>query len=155
MAHTDSDDTGFDRGFLSRLIAHHQSPIEMAQIALERAEHAELRELAQTIIRVQGAEQDRIRGWLAQWYPGASGDAAETDMSAVETQLETLRRAQPFDRAFIDAMIPDHQEAIQEAQTALERAEHPEVRDLAQNVVTSQQQEIDRMRAWRASWYGV
>lgn len=155
MTHTQAHDADFDRGFLSRLIAHHGGAIDMARVALDRAEHPELRQLAQNIIDAQQAEQIKMRAWLDQWYPNHADDMGGMDMSAMNEELATLRQAQPFDRAFIDAMVPDHEAAIREAQTALDRAERAEVRELAQNVVTSQQGEIDQMRAWRAAWYGA
>src|SRR5690606_23166284 len=39
-----------DTAFLEEMIRHHQGAIDMAQLALERATHAELRELARDII---------------------------------------------------------------------------------------------------------
>jgi len=45
-----------DRAFLEEMIGHHQGAIDMAQVALERAEHAELRELARDVIVVQAQE---------------------------------------------------------------------------------------------------
>jgi uncharacterized protein (DUF305 family) len=58
-----------------------------------------------------------------------------------------------FDRAFIDAMIPHHQSAIDAARIALQDAERPEIRTLAQEVIDAQQLEIDEMSAWREAWY--
>ena len=60
---------------------------------------------------------------------------------------------QDFDLMFIDLMIPHHESAIAMAQIALVRGEHPEIRDLAQQIITSQQAEINQMKAWRDAWY--
>jgi uncharacterized protein (DUF305 family) len=60
-----------------------------------------------------------------------------------------------FDLAFIDAMIPHHQSAIMMAQVALERAEHPELKSLAQAIVDAQRREIEQMQAWREAWSGA
>ena len=40
-----------------------------------------------------------------------------------------------FDLMFIDTMIPHHEAAIAMAQAALTRGEHPEIRDLAQEII--------------------
>ncbi len=61
--------------------------------------------------------------------------------------------SEDFDLMFIDMMIPHHESAIVMAKIALIRGDHPEVRDLAQSIITSQQAEIDQMRAWRDAWY--
>jgi uncharacterized protein (DUF305 family) len=67
----------------------------------------------------------------------------------------TTSSSVPFDRAFIDAMVPHHRSAIEMAKVA-QRAglSSPELNGIALNIIDSQQQEIDRMLAWREKWYG-
>jgi uncharacterized protein (DUF305 family) len=60
-----------------------------------------------------------------------------------------------FDLAFIDAMTPHHQSAIAMAQVALARADHPELRALAEEIIAAQQREIGQMQEWRAAWAGT
>jgi uncharacterized protein (DUF305 family) len=43
----------------------------MAQVALSRAEHPEIRTLAEDIIASQSAEIEQMRSWRDQWYPDA------------------------------------------------------------------------------------
>ena len=59
----------------------------------------------------------------------------------------------PFDAQFIDSMIVHHNGAITMAQQALTESERPEIKELAQNIISSQQQEVDRMTTWRKEWY--
>ena len=61
----------------------------------------------------------------------------------------------PFDRAFIDTMVPPHRSAIAMANAALEAGlQALELRTIAQAIVAGQQDEIDRMIDWRRQWYG-
>jgi len=53
-----------------------------------------------------------------------------------------------FDRMFLQMMIPHHESAIAMAQQALAQAEHPEIKTLAQNIVTTQHAEIAEMRGY-------
>jgi uncharacterized protein (DUF305 family) len=46
------------------------------------------------------------------------------------------------DKAFIDAMVPHHQGAIEMARVALRNAEHEEIQELSRNIVSTQQSEI-------------
>jgi uncharacterized protein (DUF305 family) len=46
---------------------------------------------------------------------------------------------------FITMMIPHHEDAIAMANMALTRAEHPEIKQLAKNIKTSQSQEIEQI----------
>jgi uncharacterized protein (DUF305 family) len=55
-----------DAMFLQMMIPHHQLAIDMSEEALDEAEHAELRELAQTIIDEQAAEIELMRGYLEE-----------------------------------------------------------------------------------------
>lgn len=57
----------------------------------------------------------------------------------------------PYDALFIDSMIMHHEGAIVMARQALEAAERPEIRQLAEAIISAQQREIDEMRAWRAA----
>jgi uncharacterized protein (DUF305 family) len=59
----------------------------------------------------------------------------------------------PYDAAFIDSMIVHHESAIAMAQQALQQAERPEVKTLAQAIVSAQEAEITQLREWRAAWY--
>lgn len=58
----------FDKAFLSEMIAHHQGAVEMAEAALENAEHRELKDVANVIISAQTAEIEQMRGWQKDWY---------------------------------------------------------------------------------------
>jgi uncharacterized protein (DUF305 family) len=61
----------------------------------------------------------------------------------------------PFDRAFIDAMVPHHREAIEMAEAAKARGlTQPDLNKIASDIIVSQQREIDQMLGWRRQWFG-
>jgi uncharacterized protein (DUF305 family) len=61
----------------------------------------------------------------------------------------------PFDRAFIDAMVPHHRDAIEMAEAAKGRGlTQPDLDGIASDIIASQQREIDQMLAWREEWFG-
>jgi uncharacterized protein (DUF305 family) len=66
---------------------------------------------------------------------------------------QKLANKEPFDKAFIDAMIPHHQSAIEMAQVAREKSRNSRIKELAENIVSAQQTEIEQMKAWREQWY--
>jgi uncharacterized protein (DUF305 family) len=51
-------------------------------------------------------------------------------------------------------MIPHHEGAVTMAEEALEKSDRPEIQQLAQEIINSQQSEIDQMNQWQQSWYG-
>ena len=57
------------------------------------------------------------------------------------------------DLLFLDGMIVHHQGAVDMANEALEQAQRPEVRLLAQNIVAAQTSEIAELQAWRDAWF--
>ena len=61
----------FDLMFIDMMIPHHTSAVAMAEVALPRAEHPELRALAEAIIASQSAEIEQMQAWREQWFPGA------------------------------------------------------------------------------------
>lgn len=54
--------------FMSMMVMHHQSAIEMAEMAMSRTAHEEVRMLAEDVIRTQSEEQQRMNAWLQAWY---------------------------------------------------------------------------------------
>lgn len=59
------------------------------------------------------------------------------------------------EREFIEHMIPHHEEAVMTAKEVLARGgTTPEVRALAEAIITAQEKEIADMKTWYAAWYG-
>jgi uncharacterized protein (DUF305 family) len=164
----------FDRQFIDMMVPHHQGAVEMARIAQARGQRPEVTELAAAIIRAQEDEIARLKGWRRAWFgsdqtppldkmpmvPGMGGGHAMGERSGgtmdMAADVESLRQAgEPFDRAFIDAMIPHHESAIAAAKAAETRAERPEIKTLAKAIIADQQREIEQMKAWRAAWFGA
>lgn len=56
---------------------------------------------------------------------------------------------------FMEGMIDHHQMALDMAQDCLNKATTQAVRTLCQNVIDAQTPEIELLRGWLASWYGV
>jgi uncharacterized protein (DUF305 family)/uncharacterized cupredoxin-like copper-binding protein len=103
--------------------------------------------------------ESMMQGMPAMTTPAARGMGA---MGSTMTMLDPHAGATalctasgPFDEAFLRMMIPHHQSAVAMAQVALDRATHPEIKQLAQGIVDSQQREIAQMQEWRTAWYGA
>ncbi|HAU2406562.1 TPA: DUF305 domain-containing protein [Legionella pneumophila] len=59
-----------------------------------------------------------------------------------------------YDKRFIDLMIAHHESGIMMAKDALKNATHPEIKEMAQKVITAQEKEIEQLKNWRSQWYG-
>ena len=60
----------------------------------------------------------------------------------------------PYELQFLDTMIAHHTGAIDMAQLVATRAQHPELKQLAKNIIADQQKEIAQMKEWRRMWFG-
>jgi uncharacterized protein (DUF305 family) len=145
-----------DKAFIDAMVPHHQGAIAMAEVALENAEHEEIIQLSRNIISTQRAEIEELKAIKQQEF-GTS--KVPMEMSAREMQMmgmmdpDALANRDPFDKAFIDAMIPHHQSAIDMAEVANEKSENQRIKELAQNIVSAQKREIEQMKGWRREWY--
>jgi len=84
---------------------------------------------------------------------GCGGD--DDDEQAAGDQQTVGSRQAPFDRAFIDAMVPHHRAAIEMAEAAKARGlTQPDLDKIASDIIVSQQREIDQMLGWREQWFG-
>lgn len=75
-------------------------------------------------------------------------------MASMTASLEG-RTGAAFDRAFIEGMIVHHEGAVAMAEQALQRAEHEELKQMANEIISAQTREIATMQGWLEAWYGV
>lgn len=121
----------------------------MAKDALNKAEKLEIKTLAQAILKAQDAEIKQMQGWRKQWY----ADVKDTGgMSMDMGPMAVKDGPEPYDIRFIDAMIPHHASAVAMATLALQKAEKPEIKTLAEAILKAQTAEIEQMTQWRAAW---
>lgn len=147
--------SGTDRAFTASMTPHHKSAVAMARIAKERSRRPEILALADDIITAQDAEISQMRsidGRLAA--AGAPKGKLEGASMMGMGDEASLKTAKPFDRAFIDMMIPHHQGAIQMARSELATGSDAETKKLASAIITAQTSEIEKMNRYRKAWFG-
>jgi uncharacterized protein (DUF305 family) len=146
-----------DKAFIDAMVPHHQGAIATAQVALENAEHEEIKELSRNIVSTQQSEIEELKSIKKEEF-----GTSEVPMEMNSTQMrgmgvmmdpQELANQEPFDKAFIDAMIPHHQSAIEMALVAREKSKNPQIKELAENIINAQQTEIEQMKQWREQWY--
>jgi uncharacterized protein (DUF305 family) len=143
-----------DAAFVDSMVPHHEGAVEMAEVGLENAEHEEIRQLSQNIIDSQRAEIEKF-GRIREGLDGPTTEMSEEDMSmmGMMDDPQQLANEDPFDKAFIDNMIPHHRSAIAMAEVVVKESEDPEIREIANDIVSAQEREIGQMKQWRQEWY--
>jgi uncharacterized protein (DUF305 family) len=164
----DSVDAGFSRD----MARHHLQGVEMANLAHDRSDDAEVRRLAFDISSTQTNQVGRMHGWLSLWgLPPSGGDvmawmgqdaghsghqmAGMDSMDggtlmpgmATEDELAELRSLSgtAFDVDFLRLMIRHHQGGLAMAQYAMTHADVPAVRTLARSIAETQTAETTTM----------
>ena len=160
-------DADYDLRFIDGMTPHHQGAVVMANDVLKNSKRPELLKLANEIIKAQEKEIAQMGEWRKAWYPKA-GDklmmwhAESNHMMEMSPEVRgnmmmnmNLGSADDkFDLRFLDAMIPHHEGALVMAKDAIAKSKRPELQKLSQEILSSQQAEIDQMKQWRKSWYG-
>jgi uncharacterized protein (DUF305 family) len=144
----------FDRAFIDAMVAHHESAIAMAEDAKEAGlSQPDLVKVADDILATQQAEIDEMRRWRSEWFGSADIDpdgASALGMSESEMGMQhdpdALKNSTDINTDFAQMMITHHQGAIEMAKLADDRAEHDEIKDLAEAIISAQEREIDVMR---------
>ncbi len=151
----------YDLQFIDTMISHHQSAIDMARPATTKAQHDVLKHMARDIVRDQDREIGQMKQWREQWFkdkpqamnmemPGMTDSMKGMDMTRLNAASGNA-----FDLMFLDMMTPHHQGAITMAREALSRAEQPEIKQIAQQIIRAQESEIEMMNQWKAEWSGA
>ena len=145
-----------DKAFIDAMVPHHQGAVDMAEVALKNADHEEIRSLAEDIVSAQEAEIEELKAIKQQQF-GTSEVPKEMNVQEMEAMGMTdpgeLAAKDPFDNAFIDAMIPHHRSAIEMASVALRESDNARIKEIARAIVAAQKKEIAQMQRWREEWY--
>lgn len=157
-----------DAYFIEHMIPHHQDAVTMSELARNRAKKPEVKQLAEDIIQSQTKEIEQMKAWYKNWFgkdidsknSGHNMYESDVNQNAVlhmgmmgdERDLERLESNEDFDRAFIEHMIPHHQMAVVMAEMLKRSTQRSEMKQLAEDIVTVQNKEIQQMREWLTSW---
>lgn len=147
--------------FAQMMIPHHQQAIEMAQLTADRSTNPEVLDLAARIEAAQGPEIEQLTGWLEDWgqdTASASMDMGDMDMGGdmggmdmggmmSSEDMASLEAASgtEFDRMWLEMMIEHHTGAIGMAETEISDGEDQGAVSMAEDIKSSQNQEINEM----------
>lgn len=142
--------------FAQMMIPHHEQAIEMADIALDPTIEASeaVRELATEIKKAQDPEIAFMKSVLTSWGKPMEMDASMDHSEMMDGMLSVDElsalgelRGSAFDTAWLEAMIRHHEGAISMAQDVIEEGINQELINLANEIISAQQIEIDAMKA--------
>jgi uncharacterized protein (DUF305 family) len=159
-AHEGHHTMDHDVMFADGMTKHHRDGIKMAQMAVEKAQQAELRSMAQKMIDDQTREVEemqRLRG-DAPMTPMAEmmkmpGMMPESEMNKDMSRLEAASGA-AFDVAFTEIMPKHHDGAIKMSKHELANGDNSGLRAIAQEIADKQARERDQLVAMHRDMSG-
>jgi uncharacterized protein (DUF305 family) len=155
---TDADFNAADVSFAQEMIVHHTQAIAMADVALERTQNPEIRQIATAIKAAQDPEIAQMSSWLTLWgqplpdmnagmtTDGMGAMTSGTMMAGPDMSMLQNTSGAAFDQMFLQMMITHHQEAIDMAKKALNDGQYQPAKDLAQQIIRAQTAEIAQMQ---------
>jgi len=151
----------YDLQFLDSMIHHHNGAIMMAKMAEGKTRRPQLKAFAQKIIGDQSTEIDYMKQLREKWYAGKPS-AVNMEMAGMvggmkimnSEHMKEMDQMPPehFDEHFLNMMIAHHEGAVDMSKEAQTKAEHPEVKQLAERITNAQGPEIEQMKKWQQIW---
>jgi uncharacterized protein (DUF305 family) len=168
-----------DAGFARDMQIHHSQAVEMSMIVRDNTDDQTIRTIAYDIALTQRQQMGQMFAWLQLWglpqyssvpamawmdgetggHDTAHGDEPTTPVAAqlmpgmaTPEQMDQLRAArdEAAEILFLQLMIRHHEGGVDMARYAAEHAEVAEVRALAEDLVVSQEVEINMMKSMLA-----
>ncbi|WET81389.1 DUF305 domain-containing protein [Amycolatopsis sp. QT-25] len=151
-----------DVEYMTMMVPHHRQAKVMTDLVPGKTANEQIRAIAGRISVAQDGEVAMMKTWLAdrgkpvpgEGHAGHGGGHEHALMPgmATEAQLADLRAANgvAFEKLFLDLMIAHHQGALTMAETQLGKGVEIKAQEMAQEVVTGQTAEIERMKTLRS-----
>ena len=144
----------FDQAFIDAMVPHHEGAIEMATAAKEAGlSQPELIKVADDILATQQLEINTMKDWRGEWFgsstidpKGAAALGLSESQMGMQHDADALTTSGDIDTDFAQMMITHHQGAIEMAKLAADNAEHGEIKDLAEEIISAQERELEVMR---------
>lgn len=160
MEHQHSATMNHDAMFVDAMTMHHEDGIRMAQMAVDKAESAELRAMAQKMIEDQRRDIERMEPLRPQGpkmpmeeMHKMPGMMPMSEMAEDMARLDATTRHE-FDVAFTEIMPKHHAGAIKMAQHQIEKGSVQGLKDIAREIVDKQSRENEQLLALHKTLHG-
>lgn len=138
------DVEAIERKFITEMIPHHEEAVVAAQKVIDtKSQNPEVLKLANDIVVAQKAEIALMKQWHVEWY----GEVYK-DNGTYEPMMRNLSNLSgvEHDKAFLEDMITHHLHALAMVQDSARQFKRPELKELSQDIASSQSNEVVAMK---------
>ena len=147
-AHVGAVHNQADVTFLDSVVLLRQQGTQLATLGSTQATNPKLKTLAGTLAQEQSVPTDTLTSWRPQWnQPAPSVGTTQVSglLSTAElSQLQTLTGA-TFDTKLVRDLVANHQAVLNAANTELTAGTSQQAKQVAQNLVTSEQADLGQL----------
>jgi len=141
-----------EEDFLQNMIPHHVEAVDTSKIVTAQTSDPELKKFTVDVITVQSKEIDQMKGWLKEWYDKEY--TVNSNYAAMMGDLKT-ETGKELEKKYLEGMISHHEGAIEMAEQVLTLNPRPEIKKMAEDIISLQQTEVEMMQGWLKTKYGT
>jgi uncharacterized protein (DUF305 family) len=144
---------GADRAYVNAMLPLHEKAVAVAFIGQTRGSKF-VKSLSAQIASTQPQETARLRAIGSALFSaavpiGSLGVAPST--AAADADLKALRKAKPFERAFLQAMIPIHEATIALCNAEIAKGDQVDLKTTAQAIIDAEKPQLASMKKRQTS----
>jgi uncharacterized protein (DUF305 family) len=143
-----------DIDFAVMMVEHHKGAAEMSKVEVDQGIHTEMKAFAQKVIDDQNKEIGFMQEFISKAPKAQSSNSAEFQKalngSMMAMMNDNITVYNDIDKDFATQMIPHHQSAVDMAKAYLQYGKEPGLTSLCQNIISSQEKEINWLKEWLA-----
>ncbi len=142
--------------FVLEMIPHHEGGINMAKAIVKYGSNPEVKKIAENIITSQSAQipiMQELKTKFEKEKPSSKTDSEKyiKEYDKVKTsmfrEMQDVKITDNVDVNFLQEMIYHHEGAIGMAKNILKYTKDPELKKLAENIISTQSKGVEEMRS--------
>jgi putative membrane protein len=119
-----------DREFLIEAASGGQTEVQLGRLASERARHARVKEFGRRMVTDHGKANAALKQLAAQKQVKLPAKPADDDHQKILAELSQQKGAD-FDHAYMQAMVEEHEDVVEEFRQAARDAQDADVKSFA------------------------
>jgi putative membrane protein len=142
---------GPDTQFLAKAIVSGHGEVELSQVAAQKASQPQVKQFAERMVKDHTAVNDKLTNEAQRHKIKTTGTYGTPPLEPTKNtqttkeQLEGLS-GDKFDKAYMQRMVRDHEQAVALFQDEAKNGKDTEVRDLANSTLSALQEHLKQAR---------